>query len=203
MLDSVGEKFDTAHEANERPEGTALRGAFLLGDPQAMSLSQFLIQDWRKCRRHQSILHDMTFTSAGLVWGAGTLLAAMTRDSWLRPCLALEGREERILTLLSMAHNKPLPPDALRPLFDASRHWCKGEPVRAYFHLAYGGLSCLPEEEADAAAMRLFAADQMLARGADAAKLLADMHLLPCPPQDWPAWARAGNPYEVEEKNEA
>ncbi len=105
----------------------------------------------------------MTFTEEGLVLGAGTVLAKAIVDPWGRPALAVDGAEERILALLSIAYGKGVDPAILDHIRRASEQWSRGELHLALIHLAYTGLSELTDEQE--CSFRLFMAARALADG--------------------------------------
>jgi hypothetical protein len=111
-------------------------------------------------RMPRAALHrSLAITSGGLVLGRGTILAQMTRGAPSRP--AIDGEEERVLTLLSAAFGKSVPARVINHLHRASEQWSRGEKCLAHIHLAHAGL---PEVDEDAA-MRLVLADEALAKG--------------------------------------
>jgi hypothetical protein len=59
--------------------------------------------------------------------GAGTCLAAMLEDPFGAQSLVLDGREEHILALLSLAYQKPVSMRALNFVKRASMQWARGE----------------------------------------------------------------------------
>jgi 3D (Asp-Asp-Asp) domain-containing protein len=111
----------------------------------------------------------MTLDDDGLVLSLGTVLAGVQARGAKRPVLALDGAEERLLALLSVAYGRAIDPHVLGNIRRASTAWRAGETCLALIHLARTGLSNLPDEEAT---YRLFAADSLLASGLGARHLL-------------------------------
>jgi len=108
-------------------------------------------------------IQSLTFTDQGLELGNGTLLVKYIRDAWDRQTLDIEGQEEAILALLSVAWDRPMPDGILRHFHGASRALAKGEMVQAYIHLAFAGL---PPLERDSERLRLlFLAEGFLEAG--------------------------------------
>jgi hypothetical protein len=98
----------------------------------------------------------------GLMLGAGTILAPMKLDQFGVPVLALEGNEEKILTLLSLGYRQRISIDALKFIKRASMQWARGEKALAHFELAYARL---PRFETRDDARLLFYSDGMLQLG--------------------------------------
>ena len=105
----------------------------------------------------------------GLVLGAGTILARMTRDSQGEPALDLEEDEDRVLALLAAAHGRPMSPNLSRHLGEAFAHWRRGEKALANIRLAFAAIPRL-DDRADA--YRLFLAEELLDAGMSPAALL-------------------------------
>jgi hypothetical protein len=125
--------------------------------------------DWAEWAR-RTVHPMMTLTEEGLVLGAGTVLAKAGADRWSRPTLAVDGAEERILTLLAVAYGKPIDPAILGHIRRASEQLSRGEPCLALIHLAYTGLSKLADEQE--CSFRLFLAERALADGVAPSDLL-------------------------------
>lgn len=88
----------------------------------------------------QAALHrSLTITSAGLALGTGTVLARMKRDGPPYQ-LAIDGEEERILALLSVAFDKSVSTRAIGNLRRASEQWSRGDKCLAHIHLAHAGV---------------------------------------------------------------
>jgi len=106
----------------------------------------------------------LTIAPQGLVLGVSTVLVPMLRKGAGASTLDLEGREERLLTTLSILYQKALPADLLRRISRAAERWEEGEPALAHLELAYLGLSKIETMDD---AWRLFCADSLLADGAE------------------------------------
>jgi hypothetical protein len=102
-----------------------------------------------------------TITDDGLVLGR-TVLAKMERDGFGRPLLAVNGAEDHVLALLSIAYGKPADPKVLDNIHRAATAWRDGDTCLALIHLALAGLSPLSEHDASS---RLALADRLLADG--------------------------------------
>ena len=110
---------------------------------------------------------------AGLVLGAGTVLAPMGRDGPGRAReLALD--PERVLALLSVAAGRPVPVRALDGIAAAVRHWSRGDAALANLRLVFAGL---PRLEEPAALHKLRAADWLLANGLTPRALMRELDL--------------------------
>ena len=124
--------------------------------------------EWRPEAGADAFHSTMTFNDAGLVLGAGTVLAKR-RISAEASELDLDLAEERILALLSIAYSRPVDPAVLGNIRRASAAWRDGETVLALIHLAHSALPPLANEDA---AYRLSAADHLLAAGIGGRDLL-------------------------------
>jgi hypothetical protein len=122
------------------------------------------MQILRKCWSEQArFLHpSLNITEDGLLLGAGTCLAPMIQDHFGVRALDLDGREEHILALLSLAYQKPVSVAALKCIKRASAQWAKGAKALAHLELAYAGL---PKFESKDEAYQLFCADSLIADG--------------------------------------
>jgi hypothetical protein len=100
---------------------------------------------------------SLAFAEAGLVLGAGTVVAPMRRGG----TLDLSG-EDRILALLAAALSAPVSAAVLGKLRRASELWAQGDKCLAQIHLAH---LRLPKLESEEQAFRLFLADQLIASG--------------------------------------
>ncbi len=83
----------------------------------------------------------------GLILGKGTVIAQFINHSETSG-LALQGREEHVLALLSIASGKHANPAVLRKLESASRALARGEPVLATFILCQTDLPRLANDNA-------------------------------------------------------
>jgi hypothetical protein len=113
-------------------------------------------------RKHHSLSRSLAFTDAGLVLGAGTLVAPMRRGGGDAAALDLSG-EDRILALLAAAFAAPVNAAAVLAKFRrASELWVQGDKCLAHIHLAH---LRLPKLESGEQAFRLFLADHLIASG--------------------------------------
>ncbi|WP_044563688.1 hypothetical protein [Azospirillum sp. B4] len=118
---------------------------------------------WRDRRRHGLNPYPV-LTPAGLVLGAGTVLAKLANDTWAPQALQIDA--DRLLALLSIAYDRRHTVDQahriLAKVQAASRALAAGEPVQAAIHLAHACLGALPDPDA---ARRLFLAETLLDQG--------------------------------------
>ena len=118
-----------------------------------------LEKQWNNAARFRGIRANFCLDDEGLTLGAGTLLAKRNHDG----SLALDGEEEKVLTLLSIACGKALDPSALKPIRRASEIARDGDECRAAMHVA---LAKLPNiSDPIDAARRLFIAEGLIAAG--------------------------------------
>jgi hypothetical protein len=128
-----------------------------------MQLHDRLEKAWADEGRYRNTHRTLTFTKRGLEIGNGTVVAKYSRDDWNRRILCIDGQEERILALLSVAWDHPMPDGIIEHFHSASRAFSKGELSLAHIHLAYTGLQPL---EADEENLRLlFMAEGFLRAG--------------------------------------
>ncbi len=129
-------------------------------------LAERLAKDWEsQAGRTDDV---MRFTDAGLVLGAGTVLApagASPRD------VSVDPRDPRLAVLLAAAHLGAPTPTQLAHLAKAADSRRAREDVLAAMHLALSGLSRLARPGADA--HRLFLTDGLLRAGVDPGVVLA------------------------------
>jgi len=131
-------------------------------------LSDQLAKAWRERRESVAVDATMRFSDAGLVLGAGTVLAASgetVRD------VSVEPDEPRLRALLAAAHRRRPAAAALAHLRKAAQRWSEGEDALAAMHLALSGLGRLARPQADA--HRLFLADGLLKSGLEADAIIA------------------------------
>jgi Deoxyribonuclease NucA/NucB len=121
-----------------------------------------LQREWLARTRSQPFHHYPYICDDGLLLGAATQIAKMARDSEGRPRLQIEGNEERILALLSLAYGKAISTRAVKFIKRASKQWNKGEKAIAHFELAFARL---PRFEAREDAFRLFCVDGLFKIG--------------------------------------
>jgi hypothetical protein len=134
--------------------------------PSAEALRKAWVERTRSC----PVEPVMTLTEAGLVLGAGTLLMKRRPGSGGGPALRIDGAEQRILALLAVAYERPVPAGVIGNIRRAARDWDGGETCLALIHLARTGLSALTNGEL--APFRLFLAERLLDDGFDPRQLL-------------------------------
>ena len=117
---------------------------------------------FEKRARSRPIAYAAEIGDDGLVLGAGTILARMTRDSLGEPALDLEEDVYRLCALLAAAHGRPMSPDLPRHLDEAFGHWRRGDRALANIRLAFAQIPRL-DDRADA--YRLFLAEELLDAG--------------------------------------
>jgi hypothetical protein len=122
-------------------------------------LKECLAKSWGERLASAPIDEVMRFSEAGLLLGAGTVLAPSIGRGEVR----LEGREPRLLALLAAAHRRAPAAGSLTHLRKAAQRWNEGEADLAAIHLALSGVSRLGKPRADA--QRLFLADGLLEAG--------------------------------------
>jgi hypothetical protein len=111
----------------------------------------------------------MEITSEGLVLGAGTVLARMARNAAGRPALLLDGEEERILALHSVACWRSIPASIIGKLRKASDLWNRDE---------HAGRPPFDNQEQ---AFRLFGTNDVLEAGPSPRTLMKALGLDPEP----------------------
>ena len=99
---------------------------------------------------------------AGLVFGAGTVLARMRRDACGASRLDLYADWQRMATLLAAAYGRPLSPDVFLHIEGAFEQWRRGDKALANIRLAFARL---PRLEDHSSVTRLFHAEDLLERG--------------------------------------
>ncbi len=115
-------------------------------------------RQWFSLPASTAVHPTMTFVDDRLELGAGTVLARLDCDG-----LDLDGKEARLLALLSAAYQRTADPSILSKLRLAGREWRKGEACLAQIHLVLSGLQ--PLARPNEAAYRLFLADGLMAHG--------------------------------------
>ncbi len=111
-------------------------------------------------RKRRALHGSLAFTDAGLVLGAGTILAPMRRDGAGAEILDLSG-EDRILAALTATFLAPVDIALLGKLRHASDLWSRGEKSLAQIYITQLSLPRIDE----ARAFRLFLADRLMAAG--------------------------------------
>jgi hypothetical protein len=133
-----------------------------------------LKERFEKRARSRPIAYVAEIGDDGLVLGAGTILARMTRDSQGEPALDLEEGADRVIALLAAAYGRPMFPgpmsaDLPRHLGEAFAHWRRGEKALANIRLAFAQIPRL-DDRADA--YRLFLAEELFDAGMSPATLM-------------------------------
>jgi len=124
---------------------------------------------FEKRARSRPIAYAAEIGEDGLVLGAGTILARMTRDSLGAPALDLEGGGDRLKALLAATHDRPMPPDLPRHLDEAFAHWRRGEKALANIRVAFARI---PRLDDCSDAYRLFLPEELLDAGMSPAALM-------------------------------
>ena len=114
----------------------------------------------------------MEINDSGLVFGAGTMLARMGRNAIGAPVLALDGDEDRLLALLSVAYRQSVPDRLFKYIERASRQWAQGDKCLAHIELAFAALPRLENRE-DAFCM--FLADALIDSGMSPGRLMKEL----------------------------
>jgi hypothetical protein len=134
-----------------------------------MNQVELLNRKWHDEIRHERISKDMELTEAGLALGAGTMLA---KTKWVNnECvgLDLDGREDRLLALLSIAFGRGVPSGFIGTLRRVSWRWAKGTKALTRFPISYAGEPQLVDRED---AFLLFIADGLIACGVSPRSLM-------------------------------
>jgi hypothetical protein len=118
-----------------------------------------LEKQWDDTARFRGVQANLCLDSKGLTLGARTVVAKRRHDG----SIVLDGEEERVLVLLSVAYGRPLDPSVLANIRCASKSASAGDDGMAAMHIA---LARLPRilDPIDAA-RRLFIADGLIASG--------------------------------------
>jgi len=118
-----------------------------------------LEKQWDDTARFRGVRANLCLDSEGLTLGARTVVAKRRHDG----SIVLDGEEERVLVLLSVACGQPLDPLVLASIRRASKSASAGDDGMAAMHIA---LARLPRilDPIDAA-RRLFIADGLIASG--------------------------------------
>lgn len=127
-----------------------------------MNQVELLNRKWHEEIRHARISQDMELTEAGLALGAGTLLA---KTKWVEDgCvgLDLDGQEDRLLALLSIAFGRGISSCFIGSLRRVSWRWAKGGMALTRLPVTYAGKPQLVDQED---AFLLFIADGLIASG--------------------------------------
>ena len=109
----------------------------------------------------------LSLEKAGIVLGAGTVVVPSEGE---RRLCSIEGREARVLALLSTAFGRPAPYSTLTAFERAARCWNAGDDALAAMHLALA-IPNTPGDEGETA-WRAAAAEELLGQGMAPATLL-------------------------------
>ena len=112
----------------------------------------------------------------GLVFGAGTVLARMTRDRFGEPVLAVDADEERFLALLLAVYGRPVPREIIKYVARASDQWRRGDKCLAHIELAFARL---PRLESREDGYRLFLAEALLEETFSPRRLMRELGVDP------------------------
>ena len=135
-------------------------------------MDQRLREAWHARERAFPIYPVLHLASEGLILGAGTVLVPAQEA---RQLTSLDGREARVLALLSAAYGKAVAPAVLGNIARAADAWRRGDDCLAYIHLAH---SRLPElQDSYEAARRLFLAEGFLEAGGNPRGVLEALNL--------------------------
>jgi hypothetical protein len=126
-------------------------------------------RDWRDGGLGRFLRREMTFTQAGLVLGRSTLLAEFGKEGLAARGLAFDGKEARLLSLLTAAFAAPVAPNIVEKIRRAGEFWRAGDKALAQIHLA-SSLGLPKVEETDA--YRLFLAETALEKGVSPSELM-------------------------------
>jgi hypothetical protein len=129
---------------------------------------------WRERGSEVPIEPSPTFNKAGLVLGAGTVLAPESDHTQGHICLT-SGGEARLIALLAAAYQRTLGPADLGHVRRAIAKRNDGEATFALIHLALARLG--PLNSPRAAAERLFLADRLMEAGATPLTILKALDL--------------------------
>jgi hypothetical protein len=130
-------------------------------------LHEQLRNAWHARKRDVPISQVLNLTPEGLVLGAGTVLVPADGSRRLQ---SLQGREARVLALLSAAYGRAVAPSVLGNIERAAKAWAEGDDCLAYIHLAHAGLQ--PLDAFGAGAYRLFMARCAMMHGGDCTRRL-------------------------------
>ncbi len=120
---------------------------------------QDLQKRWNESAQFARFHPSLSLEKDALVLGAGTVIARRDTDRGL----VVDGEEERILTLLSVAHGAPIDESVLSNLRYASKHARRGDECMAAMHIALAKLPRL--DDAREAARSLFIAGGLIEAG--------------------------------------
>ncbi|HEY3798190.1 MAG TPA: hypothetical protein VGL58_07535 [Caulobacteraceae bacterium] len=137
-------------------------------------LAKVLDEAWRTHKATADITTSPTFCDAGLVLGAGAILAANQTE---RRAVDLETGLDRLFALLSVAYGRRVERGLIRHLRRASDCWTHGDRAMAEMHIAVGGLGRVPSPAQSA--HRLFLADRLMEAGCPPETVMRAAGLVP------------------------
>jgi hypothetical protein len=123
-------------------------------------LDKQLRDKWRARERAVPVHPVLTFTTEGLVLGAGTVLLKAFGSRQLQD---VREHEAWVLALLAAAYGKAVPAAVLGNIERAAESWRNGDECLAHIHLAHSGL--LPPRDVRTLACRLFVAENAMRAG--------------------------------------
>lgn len=129
---------------------------------------------WQARLRTMPISPSLKFATDGLVLGAGTVVLAA---DGMRRLQSMQGRESRVLALLSAACGKAVLPSVIGNIKRAAKAWSEGDDCLAYIHLAHARLPT-PDDPYDAA-HRLFIVDSFMKAGTSPRTVFEALRLSP------------------------
>jgi len=131
-------------------------------------LAEDLGKAWRAQKAAVPFDPTMTFRRDGLVLGAGSILAPAEYDDHSRK-ICLDGREARLLALLSAAYGRKIDAGVLRHVRRGALRWSEGDEPAATLHLALTRLEPLTQPQEGE---RLFLAEVLSEGGAQPRMIL-------------------------------
>jgi len=143
-----------------------------------MRYIEVLEKKWREGAHLGRLYANLSLEKDGLVLGAGTVLAKRDADG----ALEIAGEEARALTLLAVAHGRPIDVSVIDAIRRASKYARAGNLPMASMHIALGGLPRLSDPFDSA--RRMFIADGLLARGVRPKDIFAALEFDPAPLDD-------------------
>lgn len=143
-----------------------------------MQQVESLTKQWNERGRFDRIRAVMELTEAGLMLGAGTLIARLKTDGRGSSVLDFEGQEDRVLVLLSIAFGRSVPARLIGNLRRASRQWAQSNKALVQIQITLAGSPQFIDMED---AFLLFLADGLIAAGISPRALMKAQGLDPTP----------------------
>jgi hypothetical protein len=137
-------------------------------------LHESLWRAWSVQKRAVPIIPALHFSPDGLALGAGTILLPAVGP---RRLANLQGKEARLLALLSATYGKAISPSVFGNIERAAKSWREGDDTLAAIHLAHAALP--RPDDPDEAARRLFIADAFIKAGTNPLTILRALDLDP------------------------